>query len=165
MRCREKEKFPNGTYCRIPSITVSSWPSSSTGSCGKARNPSRKALFTAPSTSWPRRTGEDPLKLFERAVDNVKPVLEVRSRRVGGSTYQVPVEIRPERRQALAIRWLIQYARGRGEKSMQEKLAGEFHGRGFQQGQRNQKERRYPQNGRSQQGIRSLQVVVELLRD
>jgi small subunit ribosomal protein S7 len=73
-----------------------------------------------------KRTGEDPLKLFEKAVDNVKPVLEVRSRRVGGSTYQVPVEIRPERRQALAIRWLIQYARGRGEKSMKEKLAGEF---------------------------------------
>jgi small subunit ribosomal protein S7 len=73
-----------------------------------------------------KKTGDDPLKLFERAVDNVKPVLEVRSRRVGGSTYQVPVEIRPERRQALAIRWLISYARGRGEKSMREKLASEF---------------------------------------
>jgi len=72
------------------------------------------------------KTHEDPLKLFERAIDNVKPVLEVRSRRVGGSTYQVPVEIRPERRQALAIRWIIQYARNRGEKSMKEKLAGEF---------------------------------------
>ena len=69
---------------------------------------------------------EDPLKIFERAIENSKPVLEVRSRRVGGSTYQVPVEIRPERRQALAIRWLIQYARGRGEKSMKEKLASEF---------------------------------------
>jgi small subunit ribosomal protein S7 len=73
-----------------------------------------------------RRANEDPLKVFERAVDNVKPVLEVRSRRVGGSTYQVPVEIRPERRHALAIRWLIQYARSRGEKSMKEKLAGEL---------------------------------------
>ena len=72
------------------------------------------------------KTHEDPLKLFERALENVKPVLEVRSRRVGGSTYQVPVEIRPERRQALAIRWLIQYARGRGEKSMKEKLAAEL---------------------------------------
>lgn len=72
------------------------------------------------------RANEDPLKLFERAVDNVKPVLEVRSRRVGGSTYQVPVEIRPERRQALAIRWLIQFARSRSEKSMKEKLAGEL---------------------------------------
>lgn len=73
-----------------------------------------------------KRANEDPLKLFERAVENAKPVLEVRSRRVGGSTYQVPVEIRPERRQALAIRWLIQYARSRGEKSMREKLASEF---------------------------------------
>ncbi|MEI7450125.1 MAG: 30S ribosomal protein S7 [Desulfomonile sp.] len=72
------------------------------------------------------KTREDPLKIFERAIENSKPVLEVRSRRVGGSTYQVPVEIRPERRQALAIRWLIQYARGRGEKSMKEKLASEF---------------------------------------
>lgn len=73
-----------------------------------------------------KRTSEDALKLFERAVDNVKPVLEVRSRRVGGSTYQVPVEIRPERRQALAIRWLIRFSRSRGEKSMQEKLAAEL---------------------------------------
>jgi small subunit ribosomal protein S7 len=73
-----------------------------------------------------RKTSEDPLKLFEKAVENVKPVLEVLSRRVGGSTYQVPVEIRPERRQALAIRWLIQFARSRGEKSMKEKLAGEL---------------------------------------
>jgi small subunit ribosomal protein S7 len=73
-----------------------------------------------------RRVNEDPLRLFEKAVENVKPVLEVRSRRVGGSTYQVPVEIRPERRQALAIRWLIQYSRGRGEHSMKEKLAAEL---------------------------------------
>ncbi|MGC8906134.1 MAG: 30S ribosomal protein S7 [Desulfomonilaceae bacterium] len=72
------------------------------------------------------KTNEDPVKVFEKAVENAKPVLEVRSRRVGGSTYQVPVEIRPERRQALAIRWLIQYARGRGEKSMKEKLAAEL---------------------------------------
>ena len=72
------------------------------------------------------KTREDPLKIFERAIENSKPVLEVRSRRVGGSTYQVPVEFRPERRQALAIRWLIQDARGRGEKSMKEKLASEF---------------------------------------
>jgi small subunit ribosomal protein S7 len=72
------------------------------------------------------KTKEDPLKIFERAVENSKPVLEVRSRRVGGSTYQVPVEIRSERRQALAIRWLIQYARARGEKSMKEQLASEF---------------------------------------
>ena len=69
---------------------------------------------------------EDPLKLFKRAVENVKPQIEVKSRRVGGSTYQVPVEIRSERKTSLAIRWLISYARARGEKSMGEKLASEF---------------------------------------
>ena len=67
-----------------------------------------------------RKTKEDPLKLFEKAVENVKPVLEVRSRRVGGSTYQVPVEIRTARRTALAIRWLISYAKQNAEKGMTE---------------------------------------------
>ncbi len=73
-----------------------------------------------------QRSKEDPLKLFEKCVNNVKPVLEVKSRRVGGATYQVPTEVRPERRTALAIRWLINYSRERSEKSMQEKLAGEL---------------------------------------
>lgn len=73
-----------------------------------------------------QKSGEDPLKVFEKAMDNVKPVVEVKSRRVGGSTYQVPVEVRPERRVALAIRWLISYADGRPEKGMGAKLAGEF---------------------------------------
>jgi small subunit ribosomal protein S7 len=72
------------------------------------------------------RAKEDPLKLFEKSVNNVKPVIEVKSRRVGGATYQVPTEVRPERRTALAIRWLISYAKGRSEKSMEEKLAGEL---------------------------------------
>jgi small subunit ribosomal protein S7 len=72
------------------------------------------------------RSKEDPLKLFEKSVNNVKPVIEVKSRRVGGATYQVPTEVRPERRTALAIRWLISYAEGRSEKSMEEKLAGEL---------------------------------------
>ncbi len=73
-----------------------------------------------------RRAKEEPLRLFKKAVDNVKPNLEVKSRRVGGSTYQVPVEIRGERRTALAIRWLIKYSRDRHEKTMAEKLAGEL---------------------------------------
>ncbi len=71
------------------------------------------------------RTKEDPVKIFRKALDNVKPVLEVKSRRVGGSNYQVPVEVRPERRTALAIRCLIGYSRDRSEKSMREKLANE----------------------------------------
>jgi len=68
----------------------------------------------------------DPLRLFHEALDNVKPAVEVRSRRVGGATYQVPVEVRPERRQALAIRWLIDSARKRGESTMEERLSGEL---------------------------------------
>ena len=72
------------------------------------------------------RFKEDPLEVFRKALDNVKPKLEVKSRRVGGATYQVPVEVRPERRVALAMRWIVQYARDRGEKTMRERLAGEL---------------------------------------
>lgn len=69
---------------------------------------------------------EDSLAIFKRAIDNIRPAVEVRSRRVGGATYQVPVEVRPQRRVSLSMRWLIQSARQRAEKSMEEKLAGEF---------------------------------------
>jgi small subunit ribosomal protein S7 len=69
---------------------------------------------------------EEPLEVFRKALDNVKPKLEVKSRRVGGATYQVPVEVRPERRVALAMRWIVTYARERGEKTMRERLAAEF---------------------------------------
>ena len=72
------------------------------------------------------RFKEEPIDVFRKALDNVKPKLEVKSRRVGGATYQVPVEVRPERRVALAMRWLVQYARDRGEKTMRERLAAEF---------------------------------------
>ena len=73
-----------------------------------------------------KRGGQDPIHVFREALDNVKPDLEVRSRRVGGATYQVPVEVRPDRAQALGIRWLIGAARGRSEKTMAERLAGEL---------------------------------------
>ena len=73
------------------------------------------------------RTGDDPLKVFKKALDNVKPSLEVKSRRVGGSNYQVPIEVNPNRRLSLSIRWLVGYARDRGDgKTMQEKLANEL---------------------------------------
>ena len=72
------------------------------------------------------RTGNNPLEVFKTAMDNVRPVLEVKSRRVGGSTYQVPVEVSPSRRTALAMRWIVTYAKGRSEKTMRERLAGEF---------------------------------------
>src|SRR5713101_7767815 len=72
------------------------------------------------------RAKEDPLAVFKRALDQVKPLVEVRSRRVGGATYQVPVEVRPQRRISLAMRWIVQHARSRPEKSMVDKLAGEI---------------------------------------
>lgn len=72
-----------------------------------------------------KASSDDPLGVLKKAIENVKPIIEVKSRRVGGANYQVPVEVRPSRRQALAIRWLITYARQRGEKTMKDRLAGE----------------------------------------
>jgi small subunit ribosomal protein S7 len=72
-----------------------------------------------------QRSGQDAMTVLKGAMNNVRPVLEVKSRRVGGANYQVPIEVRPDRRTALAIRWLITFARGRGEKTMQDKLAAE----------------------------------------
>lgn len=72
------------------------------------------------------RSGKEPLEVFEQALKNVMPVLEVRARRVGGANYQVPIEVRPDRRKSLALRWIVNYARLRGEKTMQERLAAEI---------------------------------------
>lgn len=72
------------------------------------------------------KTEKDPVEVFNQSIENVKPQVEVKSRRVGGATYQVPVEIRPERRQALALRWIINYSRARSEKTMYQRLAGEL---------------------------------------
>ncbi len=72
------------------------------------------------------KTGKEPLEVFEQAMENVMPSLEVKARRVGGSTYQVPMEVRPERRQTLGLRWLTTYARSRSERTMQERLAAEI---------------------------------------
>ena len=80
----------------------------------------------ARSTSSRRRLKSGPLEVFKQALDNVAPAIEVRSRRVGGATYQVPVEVRPERRQALAIRWLVTAARARNENTMEDRLAAEL---------------------------------------
>jgi small subunit ribosomal protein S7 len=73
-----------------------------------------------------KRTGEEPLKLFKKALANVKPAVEVKSRRIGGATYQIPVEVRPARRQSLALRWLRDYAKGRSGKTMVQKLSDEI---------------------------------------
>jgi small subunit ribosomal protein S7 len=73
-----------------------------------------------------KKTGQDPLKMFHEAIDNVRPAVEVRSRRVGGATYQVPIEVRHDRRQALAIRWIVELSRKRSENTMTERLSGEL---------------------------------------
>jgi small subunit ribosomal protein S7 len=72
------------------------------------------------------KAGKPALEIFEAAMNNIMPVLEVKARRIGGATYQVPIEVRPERRQALALRWIVDYSRKRGEKTMEDKLAGEL---------------------------------------
>jgi small subunit ribosomal protein S7 len=92
---------------------------------GGKRSTAEKCLYGA-FEIIEERFKEEPLDVFKKALDSVKPRVEVKSRRVGGATYQVPVEVRSERRNALAMRWLVQYSRARGEKSMQERLAGEL---------------------------------------
>ena len=92
---------------------------------GGAKSVAERVLYGA-FDRIAERTNQDPLTGFRQAVENIKPDVETRSRRVGGSTYQIPVEVRPARRQALAIRWLIEAARARSERTMLERLAGEF---------------------------------------
>ncbi len=81
--------------------------------------------FYGAMTLIEEKTGKEPLEVFKQAISNVKPLVEVKSRRVGGATYQVPIEVRPERRETLGIRWIISFARTRNEKTMVERLAGE----------------------------------------
>ena len=97
------------------------------------------------------KTGKEPLDAFAEAMNNIMPALEVKARRVGGATYQVPIEVRPARRQTLALRWLVDYSRKRSEKTMKERLAGEI---------MDQEARGYAQECRSQQGLRAFQMVI-----
>ena len=83
-------------------------------------------IFYSSLETLGEKTGEEPMRAFEKALDNVKPHLEVKARRVGGATYQVPMEVRPERRQTLGLRWLTTYARKRSERTMKERLAAEL---------------------------------------
>ena len=85
-----------------------------------------QAIFYTAMKQLEQKGGSDALSLFKKAVENAKPVLEVKSRRVGGANYQVPVEVNPDRRTSLAIRWLLSYSRGRAEKGMTDKLANEL---------------------------------------
>ncbi|WP_038054953.1 30S ribosomal protein S7 [Thermodesulfobacterium hydrogeniphilum] len=90
------------------------------------KNVARKIFYEALERLREKSGGEDPLKIFEKAVENVKPLLETRTRRVGGANYQVPVEVRPERQVSLAIKWIINAARARNERTMVERLANEL---------------------------------------
>ena len=107
------------------------------------------------------KTGEEALRAnFEKALENVKPHLEVKARRVGGATYQVPMEVRPDRQVSLSIRWLITYARSRGEKGMANKLSAELLDAFNNPRRRREEKGRHPPHGRSQQGLRPLSLVV-----
>ena len=97
---------------------------SSVMKCGKKST--AEGIFYGAMKQIEGKTQDDPLKTFKKALENVKPALEVKSRRVGGPTYQVPVEVKPNRRTSLAIRWIINYSQARGEKTMKDKLAGEL---------------------------------------
>jgi small subunit ribosomal protein S7 len=85
-----------------------------------------EGIFYQSLSRLEQKGGDEPLKLFKKAVENCKPLLEVKTRRVGGANYQVPVEVNPDRRTSLAIRWLVSYSRGRGEKAMIDKLSNEL---------------------------------------
>ena len=106
-----------------------------------------------------QKTNDEPLKLFKKAVENVKPVLEVKSRRVGGANYQVPVEVNQFRRQSLAIRWLLLYARTRPGKTHDGQAGRRAAGRRQRPRRRDEEEGRRAPHGRGQQGLRALSLV------
>jgi ribosomal protein S7 len=116
-------------------------------------------VIPSPGYHVKEKTGKEPLEVFQEAMKNVMPVLEVRPRRVGGATYQVPVEVRPERRVSLAMRWLVNSARARGEKTMSERLAAELMDAANNTGTSVKKTRGYPPDGGSQQGFCPLSLV------
>ena len=105
------------------------------------------------------RSGQDSIQVLKRAIDNLRPQVEVRTRRVGGTSYQVPMDVRPRRASTLAIRWLIGFARRRREKSMAHRLAAEIMDAANNTGGGRQTQRRRPQDGRIQQGLRPLPLV------
>ena len=106
------------------------------------------------------RTGQPGVSVFKQAVNNAKPTLEVKSRRVGGASLQVPVEVRPDRRTALAMRWLISFSRARTEKTMAERLAAELILASQGRRQHHQEEGRHAPDGRGQPGVRALSLVA-----
>ena len=126
-KCPEEETYPSGRFCPIRlynSVLVTKLVNSIMldGKKGVAQ----KVVYGA-FDIIKEKTGQEPLEVFNAAIENIMPSLETKSRRVGGSTYQVPMEVRPERRQTLGLRWLTTYSRNRGEKTMKERLARQQH--------------------------------------
>ena len=122
-RRRKRPKRPIQPDFRYQDTLVTQFVSSL---MARGKRSTAEQLFYDACDLMEKKTGENGLDVFRKAMNNVKPVLEVRSRRVGGATYQVPVEVRQDRRTALAIRWIIQYSSARNEKSMADKLAAEL---------------------------------------
>ncbi len=108
------------------------------------------------------KAGKPAIEVFEEAMNNMMPVLEVKARRIGGATYQVPIEVRADRRQALALRWLTMYSRQRGEKTQEERLANEILDAANNTGGAVKEKRRYAQDGRGKQGVCSLSFLIIL---
>ena len=125
-KCPEEETYPSGRFCPIRCIIPSSVTKlvNSIMLDGK-KGVAQKVVYGA-FDIIKEKTGKEPLEVFTAAIENIMPSLEVKARRVGGATYQVPIEVRPERRQTLGLRWLTTYSRNRGEKTMKERLAGEI---------------------------------------
>jgi small subunit ribosomal protein S7 len=122
------------------------------------KSTAERIVYTA-LDSVKEKSGKEPVKVLEQALHNIMPVLEVRPRRVGGATYQVPVEVRPERRVSLGMRWLVQYARQRSGRTMREKLAAEIFGREQQRRRGGKASGGHTQDGGGQQGLRALPLV------
>ena len=118
-----------------------------------------QSIFYSAMTNLEQKGGDEALKLFKKAIENCKPLLEVKSRRVGGANYQVPIEVLPERRTSLAIRWIVTYGRARGEKGMVEKLTARAAGRRQRPRRGDEEEGRRTPHGRGQQGVRPLPLV------
>ncbi len=116
---------PSARSWSIRSTARRWFPSWSARSCSTARRPWPRTSSTAPSSTR-AKTGVDPVQTLKRALDNIKPQLEVKSRRVGGATYQVPIEVKPARATTLSMRWLVTFARQRREKTMVERLMNEI---------------------------------------
>ena len=156
-----KGPAPAASSCPTRCTSRCSSPRSSTRCCCAASGPSAERIVYDALKIVEDKTGGEPIATLKRAVENVKPQLEVKSRRVGGATYQVPVEVRPRRANTLAIRWLVGYCRQRREKTMAERLANELLDASQRHRCLGEAPRGHAQDGRVEQGVRPLPLVVD----